>query len=91
MPYVEDGTVTMIGATTENPSFEVISALLSRSRVFVLHPLSDEEIATIVDRALTDPERGFGGDHILLEPEARETLIGYANGDARTALSASSS
>ena len=88
LPYVEDGTVTMIGATTENPSFEVISALLSRSRVFVLHPLSDEEIATIVDRALTDPQRGLGGDHVTLEPEARETLIGYANGDARTALSA---
>ena len=88
LPYVEDGTVTMIGATTENPSFEVISALLSRSRVFVLHPLSDEEIATIVDRALVDPQRGLGGDHIALAPEARETLIGYANGDARTALSA---
>ncbi len=88
LPYVEDGTVTMIGATTENPSFEVISALLSRARVFVLHPLSDEEIATIVDRALIDPQRGLGGDHIALEPDARTTLIGYANGDARTALSA---
>jgi putative ATPase len=88
LPYVEDGTVTMIGATTENPSFEVISALLSRSRVFVLHPLSDEEIATIVDRALVDPQRGLGGDRIALTPDARETLIGYANGDARTALSA---
>jgi putative ATPase len=88
LPYVEDGTVTMIGATTENPSFEVISALLSRSRVFVLHPLTDDEIATIVDRALADPQRGLGGDHIALAPDARETLIGYANGDARTALSA---
>ena len=88
LPYVEDGTVTMIGATTENPSFEVNSALLSRSRVFVLHPLSDEEVATIVDRALHDPQRGLGAETIELEPDARETLIGYANGDARTALSA---
>jgi putative ATPase len=88
LPYVEDGTVTMIGATTENPSFEVISALLSRARVFVLHPLSDDEIANIVDRALTDPQRGLGGEHVALEQEARETLVGYANGDARTALSA---
>ncbi len=88
LPYVEDGTVTMIGATTENPSFEVNSALLSRSRVFVLHPLSDEDVATIVDRALHDPQRGLGAETIELEPDARETLIGYANGDARTALSA---
>jgi putative ATPase len=88
LPYVEDGTVTMIGATTENPSFEVNSALLSRSRVFVLHPLSDGDVATIVDRALGDPERGLGTQAIELAPDARETLIGYANGDARTALSA---
>ena len=88
LPYVEDGTVTMIGATTENPSFEVNSALLSRSRVFVLRPLSDEDVATIVDRALLDPQRGLGAEKIELEPDARETLIGYANGDARTALSA---
>ncbi|HUN28555.1 MAG TPA: replication-associated recombination protein A [Alphaproteobacteria bacterium] len=88
LPYVEDGTVTMIGATTENPSFEVNSALLSRSRVFVLHSLSDEDVATIVDRALSDPQRGLGKEKIELEPDARETLIGYANGDARTALSA---
>jgi putative ATPase len=88
LPYVEDGTITMIGATTENPSFEVNSALLSRSRVFVLHPLSDDDVATIVDRALGDPERGLGAQPIELEPDARETLIGYANGDARTALSA---
>jgi len=88
LPYVEDGTVTLIGATTENPSFEVNSALLSRSRVFVLHPLSDDEIATIVDRALTDAQRGLGAQHVALGPQARETLIGYANGDARTALSA---
>jgi len=88
LPYVEDGTVTLIGATTENPSFEVISALLSRTRVFVLHPLSDEDIGKIVERALSDPQRGLGMQRINLEPRARETLIGYANGDARTALSA---
>src|SRR5215469_14468579 len=88
LPYVEDGTVTLIGATTENPSFEVNSALLSRARVFVLQQLSDEEIAAIVERALTDSERGLGSQGIHLEPDARATLIGYANGDARTALNA---
>jgi putative ATPase len=88
LPYVEDGTVTLIGATTENPSFEVNSALLSRSRVFVLQSLCDDDVATIVDRALTDTQRGLGAQHIALDPQARQTLIGYANGDARTALSA---
>ena len=62
LPYVENGTVTLIGATTENPSFEVNSALLSRARVFVLQPLADEEIGAIVDRALADPQRGLGSD-----------------------------
>ncbi len=88
LPYVEDGTITLIGATTENPSFEVNSALLSRARVFVLKQLGDDEIATIVDRALTDEKRGVGDLHVELQPLARETLIGYANGDARTALNA---
>ena len=88
LPYVEDGTIALIGATTENPSFEVNSALLSRARVFVLKQLEDEQIATIVDRALADPERGLGTRNVQLEPDARETLIGYANGDARTALNA---
>jgi putative ATPase len=86
LPYVEDGTVTLIGATTENPSFEVNSALLSRSRVFVLRSLSDENVGTIIDRALTDPERGLGTSHVQLAPDAREALINLANGDARTAL-----
>ncbi|MBV8720713.1 MAG: replication-associated recombination protein A [Candidatus Eremiobacteraeota bacterium] len=86
LPYVEDGTITMIGATTENPSFEVISALLSRSCVFVLYALSDEEIATIVDRALHDTERGLGKQKIVLEPAARDALVNLANGDARVAL-----
>src|SRR5579871_4315870 len=69
LPYVENGTVTLIGATTENPSFEVNSALLSRSRVFVLKALSDEDIGSIVDRALADSERGLGTMNVLLEPD----------------------
>ncbi|MBV9277688.1 MAG: replication-associated recombination protein A [Candidatus Eremiobacteraeota bacterium] len=86
LPYVENGTVTLIGATTENPSFEVISALLSRSRVFVLHALTDANISTIVDRALADRERGLGSLNVELEPQAREVLINLSNGDARVAL-----
>lgn len=79
LPYVEDGTLTLIGATTENPSFEVISALLSRMQVFVLNPLTIEEIQQIVQRGV---ERlGIG-----LEPEALDFLASFANGDARTAL-----
>jgi putative ATPase len=88
LPYVEDGTITMIGATTENPSFEVNSALLSRSRVFVLQQLSDVEIATIVERALADSQRGLGSQKLSLDDDARATLVGYANGDARVALNA---
>ena len=86
LPYVEDGTITLIGATTENPSFEVISALLSRSRVFTLQALRDEDIATIVDRALHDRERGLGKEDMVLEPAARDALVNLANGDARAAL-----
>jgi len=88
LPHVEDGTVVFIGATTENPSFEVNSALLSRARVFVLHQLSDEDIATIVDRALADAERGLGAQPVTLDDEARRVLVGLANGDARAALNA---
>jgi putative ATPase len=88
LPYVEDGTVTFIGATTENPSFEVNSALLSRSRVFVLQPLSDDEVGIIVDRALRDGDRGLGSQGIALDDEARRLLISLANGDARAALNA---
>jgi putative ATPase len=88
LPYVEDGTVTLIGATTENPSFEVNSALLSRARVFVLKQLSDEDVGRIVDRALADSERGLGRLHVRLEDAARTTLVGLANGDARSALNA---
>jgi putative ATPase len=88
LPYVEDGTVVFIGATTENPSFEVNSALLSRARVFVLHQLSDADVGTIVDRALADRERGLGAQRIALDDEARRVLVGLANGDARAALNA---
>jgi putative ATPase len=88
LPYVEDGTVTLIGATTENPSFEVNSALLSRARVFVLKQLSDEDVGRIVDRALDDSERGLAQLNVRLEDDARTTLVGLANGDARAALNA---
>jgi len=86
LPYVEDGTVTLIGATTENPSFEVNSALLSRARVFVLRGLSDEEVARIVRRALADPERGLGNAGIAIDDDALARLVNLANGDARVAL-----
>ncbi|HEY3675009.1 MAG TPA: replication-associated recombination protein A [Candidatus Tumulicola sp.] len=88
LPYVEDGTVTLIGATTENPSFEVNAALLSRARVFVFSALSDADVGTIIDRALSDRERGLGARNLTLTPEARAALAGISNGDARTALNA---
>jgi putative ATPase len=86
LPFVEEGVITLIGATTENPSFEVNAALLSRTRVFVLGALDDEQIGQIVDRAVTDRERGLGARLVELEPEARTALIRVANGDARVAL-----
>jgi putative ATPase len=86
LPYVEDGTITLIGATTENPSFEVNSALLSRARVFVLNALSDDEVALLVRRALADRERGLGKERIELDDAALQALAGLANGDARVAL-----
>ncbi|MDP2659284.1 MAG: replication-associated recombination protein A [Dehalococcoidia bacterium] len=88
LPFVEDGTVTLIGTTTENPSFEVNSALLSRSRVFTLKPLSDQEIELIVQHALADDKRGLGALKADLEPEALAHLVTMANGDARVALNA---
>ncbi|MDX6575911.1 MAG: putative ATPase [Blastocatellia bacterium] len=88
LPAVENGTVTLIGATTENPSFEVTGALLSRTRVLVLHPLDEGEVATILRRALTDDERGLGN----LKPELSDELIARlahsSSGDARMALAA---
>ncbi len=86
LPYVEDGTVIFIGATTENPSFEVNAPLLSRARVFVLHALSDDDIAAIIGHALADPVRGLGEQAIHLTDEGRATLVNLANGDARFAL-----
>lgn len=88
LPVVEKGTITLIGATTENPSFEVISPLLSRCRVFTLKPLSNEEIGLIVQRALTDEERGLGKLKVVVDGKALEHLITMANGDARVALNA---
>jgi len=88
LPHVENGTFVLIGATTENPYFEVIGALVSRSRVFQLHPLTEEQTGLILDRALSDPERGYATRRILLDPEARQHLIDVAGGDARNALNA---
>ncbi len=88
LPYVEDGTVTLIGATTENPSFEVISPLLSRCRVFTLKPLTEEQLALIVRRALEDEERGLAGENIELTEDALSHLLRMSNGDARVALNA---
>jgi putative ATPase len=86
LPYLEDGTLTFVGATTENPSFEVISALLSRARVYVLRPLSLEDLTTLLRTALTDSERGLGGEHLEAEPAALDTIARAADGDARRAL-----
>ena len=88
LPFVEDGTVTLIGATTENPFFEVNGALISRSIIFELKPLSDEDIRAILRRALTDEERGLGSFRAEIDEEALEFLADVAGGDARTALNA---
>jgi len=88
LPHVERGTVTLIGATTENPSFEVNSALLSRCRVFTLYALSDADIQGLLQRALDDAERGLGGQRVTVGDEALALITTFANGDARTALNA---
>lgn len=88
LPYVEDGTIILIGATTENPSFEVISPLLSRSAVFVLKPLSQQAIKKILLKALSDKERGLGNAGIKITERALERLINFADGDARVGLNA---
>ena len=88
LPFVENGTVTFIGATTENPSFEVIAPLLSRSRVFRLNPLSDDQVRLIVEAAIKDEERGLGKLHIGLNEEALRHLVAMSDGDARVALNA---
>ncbi len=86
LPYVEDGTVVLIGATTENPSFEVVSALISRCQVLTLNPLTDDEIHLIVLRALKDTIRGLGALNIELDEDALHHLITVSNNDARVAL-----
>ncbi len=86
LPYVEDGTIILIGATTENPSFEVNSPLLSRSTVYVLKPLSPDNLKKIIKRALEDKEKGLGRYKITLEPKALDYIVEMANGDARVAL-----
>ena len=86
LPRVEAGDIVLIGATTENPSFEVNAALLSRSKVFVLRGLTTEEVGTIVNRALTDRERGLGTLAVTVTDEAVRAIAQYANGDARSAL-----
>ncbi len=86
LPFVEKGSIILIGATTENPSFEVNGALLSRCRVFVLHELTTEELTGLLKRALTDP-RGFGNQKVILEDGMLELIAAFANGDARSALS----
>ncbi len=88
LPHAENGTVTLIGATTENPSFEVNSALLSRVRVFTLRALGDNDIEAIVRRALADQERGLGARHLGIDDNALSHLVERANGDARIALNA---
>ena len=88
LPHVEDGTVTFIGATTENPSFEVIAPLLSRCRVFALQSLTEEQMETIVSRAMSDLDRGLGSLKAMLADDALKHLIDIANGDARIALNA---
>ena len=86
LPHVENGTFTLIGATTENPSFEVIAPLLSRCRVFSLQQLGDGEVQAIVQRAIGDAARGLGDLKVALEPAVAEHLVNIANGDARVAL-----
>jgi putative ATPase len=86
LPHVETGLITLIGATTENPSFEVIAPLLSRTRVMLLKPFSEEELSAIIDRAVHDRERGLGKLSLEMEPEALDHIIWSADGDARMAL-----
>ena len=88
LPYVEKGSIRLIGATTENPSFEVISALLSRCRVYVLHPLTEEQIVGLLHRALADKERGLGEPGVDADEDALKKIAAYSSGDARSAYNA---
>ncbi len=85
LPHVERGNIRLIGATTENPSFEVNSALLSRSRVYTLNPLTEEQIVALLERALADEERGLGTLKLTAKPEALARIAAYSSGDARSA------
>src|SRR5215813_8024254 len=87
LPYVETGTIILIGATTENPSFEINSALLSRVKVYVLNQLTEDEIVRILAEAVNDPARGFGKLNVSINEEGLRRLAVYTGGDARTALS----
>jgi putative ATPase len=85
LPYVERGTIRLIGATTENPSFEIISALLSRCRVYVLQPLNEERIASLLHRAIADKERGLGAMGLAADEDALQLIASYSSGDCRSA------
>src|ERR1700746_2316270 len=85
LPHVEKGNIRLIGATTENPSFEINSALLSRMRVYVLQPLSEEQIVLLLERAIADRERGLGTLELRASPEVLKKIANYSNGDARSA------
>ncbi|MGH9761376.1 MAG: replication-associated recombination protein A [Blastocatellia bacterium] len=87
LPYVEDGTIILIGATTENPSFEINSALLSRCRVFVLEALTSEDIASLLRKAIEDQDHGLGSEQIEVSSQVLDTIAAYSSGDARVALS----
>ena len=86
LPHIEDGTITFIGATTENPSFELNSALLSRARVYLLKSLTTDDIEQVLNQAMSDKARGYGGQDIILPDETRKAIAELVNGDARRAL-----
>ncbi len=88
LPFVERGTIRLIGATTENPSFEINAALLSRCRVYTLQPLTEEQVVALLERALHDTDRGLGNAGLTITPEALATIASFSSGDARNALSA---
>ncbi len=88
LPYVERGTIRLIGATTENPSFEIIAALLSRCRVYTLQALTEEQIVALLQRALSDEKRGLGSSGLMADDDALSTIASYSSGDARNALNA---
>ena len=86
LPWIESGLMTLVGATTEHPAFEINPAVLSRSRVLVLEPLSEDDVRSVVHRALADGERGLGGAGVTIDPEAEDVLVRHTGGDARQAL-----